>query len=51
MNHLKSRFYEKKLNNKTIISTPYWDSIFASLLDLSDKSAKTVIYDAFYELK
>ena len=42
--------WKKNLNNKIVTSTPDWDLIFASLLDLSDESAKTVIYDAFYEL-
>ena len=42
--------WKKDLNNKLFTSTPDWYLTFVSLLDLSDKSAKTVIYDAFYEL-
>ena len=42
--------WKKDLNNIIVTSTLDWDLIFPTLLDISDKAAKTVIYDIFYKL-
>ena len=39
----KCILWTKDLNDKVVTSKPDWDLIFASLIDLSDKSANAII--------
>ena len=42
--------WKKYVHEKIVTKSPDWELIFSSLIDLTNKAASTVIYNAFFAL-